>query len=184
VTVKYGFPDGTVVTKNYDVPGQSRRTIDVNFEDPTLASATVSMSVVSTLPIISERAMYWGAPFTDGSASLGSRETGTTWGIGEGIEGGTMSQATFVLVANASTTTQATARFTVAYDDGTQDTKDYTVPANARLTVRINADFPKAENQRFSVLVESVSLEPITVDLARYTRDLDAGGAALATKIK
>jgi hypothetical protein len=184
VNVSYQFPDGTAVSKAYDVPGRSRRTVDVNFEDPALASATVAISVTAGSPIIAERAIYWGAPFTDGTASLGSRETGTAWAIGEGIEGGTNAQATFVLVANLSTTNPATARFTVAYDDGTQDTKDYQVPANARLTVRVNVDFPKSENKRFSVLVESVTLEPITVDLARYTRDLDAGGAALATKIR
>jgi hypothetical protein len=183
-SVTYGFPDGQVLTKSYDVPGQARRTIDVNFEDTSLASATVSMSVASVLPIIAERAMYWGNPFTDGSASLGSRETGTVWAIGEGVEAGPNAEATFVLVANASTTTAATARFTVACDDGTSATKDYTLPANARLTVRIAADFPKSESQRFSVLVESVTAEPITVDLARYTRDLDAGGASLATKIQ
>jgi hypothetical protein len=173
-----------VVSKTYDVPAQSRRTIDVNFEDPALASATVAMTVSASLPIIAERAMYWGSPFTDGSASLGARETGEAWGIGEGIEGGPNAEATFVLVANKSTTNPATAHFTVAYDDGSTETKDYTLPANARLTVRINADFPNSEGRRFSVLVESNPGQPITVDLARYTRDLDAGGAALATKIR
>jgi hypothetical protein len=184
VGVTYQFADGTTLSKTYNVPGQSRRTIDVNFEDPKLASTTVGMAVASDLPIVAERAMYWGTPFTDGSASLGSRETGLAWAIGEGIEGGPNDEATFVLVANASTGNATVARFTVSYDDGTQDTIDYTVPANARLTVRVNADFPKAEGQRFSVLVESVSMEPITVDLARYTRNLDAGGAALATRIR
>jgi len=184
VSVVYGFPDGTVISKTYDVPAQSRRTIDVNFEDPALASATVAMTVGSSLPIIAERAMYWGSPFTDGSASLGARETGEAWAIGEGIEGGPNSEATFVLVANKSPTNPATAHVTVAYDDGSTETKDYALPANARLTVRISADFPNAEGRRFSVLVESNPGQPITVDLSRYTRDLDAGSAALATKIR
>jgi hypothetical protein len=58
---------------------------------------------------------------------------------------------------------------------------------DARLTVRIGDDFAQARNQRFSVLVESVTNGmPITVDVSRYQSAdvfLGAGGAASATRI-
>ena len=77
VTVRYQLPDGTAFDKSYPVPGQSRRTVDVNFEDARLASTAVGMSITSTLPIVSERAMWWGDPFVEGSVAIGSTTTGT-----------------------------------------------------------------------------------------------------------
>ncbi len=112
VTVRYQLPDGTAFDKAYAVPGQSRRTVDVNFEDARLASTAVGMSITSTLPIVSERAMWWGEPFVEGSVAIGSTATGTAWAIGEGGEGGALAEGTFVLVANGSSNA-GTVRFTV-----------------------------------------------------------------------
>jgi hypothetical protein len=187
VTVRYQLPDGTAFDKDYAVPGQSRRTIDVNFEDARLASTAVGMSITSTLPIVSERAMWWGDPFIEGSVAIGSTATGTAWAIGEGGEGGTLAEGTFVLVANGSSN-PGTVRFTVVYDDGTNEQKDYDLLGSARLTVRIGDDFAKAREAKFSVLVESVTAGmPIAVEVARYQSAgtiLGAGGAAPATRIQ
>jgi hypothetical protein len=187
VIVRYLFPNGDQVTRVYDVPGRSRRTVDIAGEDPKLLSASVGMSLTSTLPIVSERAMWWGDPFTDGSASLGSTDTGTLWAIGEGAEGGPADDATFVLVSNTSFE-QPIAVLTVTYDDGTHDTQSYVMQKNARLTVRIGDDFPHARGRTFSVLVESGLGDPITVEYARYQSPggvfADGGGAAPATRIK
>jgi hypothetical protein len=187
VTVRYQLPDGTAFEKPYAVPGRSRRTVDVNFEDARLESTAVGMSIVSTLPIVAERAMWWGEPFAEGSVAIGSTSTGTTWAIGEGGEGGTLDESTFVLVANASANAGAV-RFTVVYDDGTNEQKDYDLLGNARLTVRIGDDFAKARGAKFSVLVESLTTGvPIAVEVARYQSAgtvLGAGGAASATRIQ
>lgn len=188
VTVRYQLPDGTVITKDYAVAPQSRRTIDVNFEDAQLASTSVGMSLTSTQPIVAERTIWWGLPFYEGSVSLGSTETAPTWAIGEGIEGGPANASTFVLVSNGSNTT-GTVRLTVVYDDGSRQQKDYTLVANARLTVRVGDDFVLARNARFSVLVESLTAGmPITVETSRYQSSStvfgEGGGAALATRIR
>jgi hypothetical protein len=187
VTVHYQLPDGTAFDKTYDVPGMSRRTVDVNFEDPRLVSTAVSMSIASSLPIVSERAMWWGEPFIEGSVAIGASPIGTVWAIGEGAEGGPRDESTFVLVSNGAVT-PGTVRFTVVYDDGTNETRDYALAGDARLTVRIYDDFVKARNATFSVLVESVtSGMPITVEVARYQSGgvlLGAGGAAQATRIQ
>jgi hypothetical protein len=186
-TVRYQLADGTVISKDYPVAAQSRRTIDVAGEDPQLQAATFGMSVSSTVPIVAERAMWWGLPFYEGSVALGTTSAGTRWAIGEGIEGGPNGDATFVLVSNGSAT-QGTVRFTLVYDDGTNETKDYTLLANARLTVRIADDFVKARDAAFSVIVESLTAGvPITVESAQYqntTRFLEGGDTAFATRLQ
>jgi hypothetical protein len=186
-TVRYQLADGTVIAKSYLVAAQSRRTIDVAGEDPQLAAATFGMTVAATLPIVAERAMWWGMPFYEGSVSLGADSPGTRWAIGEGVEGGPDGAATFVLVSNAMAT-DGTVRFTVVYDDGTNEKKDYTLLANARLTVRVGDDFVKARNAAFSVIVESLTTGvPITVETAQYqsaSRFLEGGDTTLATRLQ
>jgi hypothetical protein len=187
-TVRYLLPDGMTIEKTYDVAGQSRRTIDVRGEDPRLESATIGMTITSTLPIVAERVMWWGLPFYEGSVALGSTATGAVWAIGEGIEGAADNEATFVLVANGSSTA-GVVRLTVVYDDGTTQQKEYELQAAARLTVRVATDFPDAQGRTFSVLVESATDGvPITVEYSRYQSAgagfIDGGGAALATRVR
>jgi hypothetical protein len=187
VNVVYQLPDGTTIPKTYGVLPQSRLTIDVAQEDPRLASASFSMTVTADQPIITERAMWWGLPFREGSVALGTTSTGAAWGIGEGIEAGANDDSTFVLVSNGSATA-ATVRFTVVYDDGTNQVKEYGMAATSRLTVRVGTDFPSSVGKRFSVLVESLTpAAPITVEYARYQSAaglLESGGAALATRVR
>lgn len=188
VTVQYLLPSGTTLTKSYAVAGRSRRTIDVNNDDPQLVSTAVGMTIASTRPIVAERAMWWGGvPWSEGSVSIGSASTGTAWAIGEGAEGGPAGESTFVLVANG-TPDQGTLRFTVVYDDGTREQRDYALLGSARLTVRIGADFANAADRKFSVLVESLTAGvSITAEYARYQSSATfggGGGAALATRIR
>jgi hypothetical protein len=188
VTVVYQLPDGTTIPKTYTVAPQSRMTVDVAAQDPLLASASFSMAVTSALPIVSERAMWWGLPFREGSVALGTTSTGALWAIGEGAEAGANDESTFVLVSNGSSSA-GTVRFTVVYDDGTaSEQREYSMPATSRLTVRIGSDFPTSAGKRFSVMVESLTpAAPITVEYARYQSVggfLDSGGAALATRVR
>ena len=187
-TVRYQLPDGTTIEKTYVVDGQSRRTIDVRGEDALLESATIGMTITSTLPIVAERVMWWGLPFYEGSVALGSTSTGAAWAIGEGVEGGANAESTFVLVSNGSST-DGSVRFTVVYDDGTSQQKEYALAGSARLTVPMGGDFPDAQGRAFSVLVESLTDGvPITVEYSRYQNAgagfLDGGSAALATRVR
>jgi hypothetical protein len=188
-TVCYQLADGTVINKMYQVSGQSRLTIDVRAQDPLLESATVGMTITSALPIVAERVMWWGLPFYEGSVALGSTSTGKAWAIGEGAEGGANGEATFVLVSN-NATDAGTVKFTVMYDDGTQQEKDFPLVGSSRLTVRIGTDFPDSTGKRFSVYVQSLgggAAVPVTVEYARYQTTagfLDGGGGALATRVQ
>jgi hypothetical protein len=188
VAVTYQLSSGEMLTKWYTVAGKSRRTIDVNFEDAKLAAAEVGMTISSSEPIVAERAMWWGGlPWTEGSVSIGSMVTGTVWAIGEGAEGGATGESTFVQISNGALS-PGSLRFTVAYDDGTHEQKDYELLGGGRLTVRVGMDFPNSVGRKFSVLVESlISNSPFTVEYARYQSPEsfgDGGGAALATRIR
>jgi hypothetical protein len=188
-TVRYLLSDSTVIERQYTIAPHSRLTVDVKQEAPALAAATFGITLTSTLPIVAERAMWWGEPvWYEGSVSLGSMETGTVWGIGEGTEGGASNDATFVLVANTSAT-DGVVRFTVSYDDGTTERKEFAVAANARLTVRMVEEFAKTAGQRFSVLVESLTTGvPIAVESASYQSPNGvfgtSGGSAPATRVR
>ena len=124
------------------------------------------------------------------TAAAGKRylALGDSYTIGEGVEGGTSDESTFVLVSNGSSNAGAV-RFTVVYDDGTSQQKEYELAGSARLTVRIGDDFADARGRAFSVLVESITEGvPITVEYSRYQNAaggfLDGGGAALATRVR
>src|SRR5262249_40399057 len=62
VDVKYLLPDGQTITKTYVVAGNTRRTVDVAWEDARLKSTSVGMSITSSQPIVAERAMWWPGP--------------------------------------------------------------------------------------------------------------------------
>ena len=82
-TVNYLLPDGRVITRPHDVPGGTRRTVWVDYEDPALADTAVSMHVEATGPIVAERAMWWPGSsdtWTGGHASLGATSCRTPLG--------------------------------------------------------------------------------------------------------
>src|SRR5262249_22644792 len=68
VQVFYLRPNGPRIAKQYSVPGFSRLTVNVDFEDPGLVDTPVSMIVNSrttgeaAIPIVAERAMWWPSP--------------------------------------------------------------------------------------------------------------------------
>jgi hypothetical protein len=159
-------------------------------QDPLLEDTAFAASVSSTVPIIVERAMWWGPTsesWYEAHASLGTTETGTVFGIGEAQSGGEAEEDTYVLVSNASDT-PAPVRFTLIYDDGTTEEKTLEVGGSTRLTALMTTEFPASDGRRFSILVESVDQVPITVEVSRYqsTDGLfgNVGGTAHATKIQ
>ena len=186
---------GQVLTKTYDVTGNSRFNIWVDREDPMLANAALSTRVTSTnnVPIIVERAMWWPGPtsatWQEAHDSPGETTTGTRWAFAEGEEDGARNVETYVLIANTSSFA-GTARATVLFEDGSAPvTKDFPLIANSRTNVTPAVDFPETAGKRFGMLIESVGTTPaqIVVERAMYS---DAGGVhwaagtnALATRL-
>jgi uncharacterized repeat protein (TIGR01451 family) len=190
-TVQYRMNDGTTVTRSYDLPPGTRRTIDVPDVDPQLTATDVAIIVNSTAPIVAERVMWYGLALGDwyeGHASTGTTETGAVWAVGEASVGGPDHESSYVLVSNA-TADAGTLRVTLIYDDGATESREFALPGRSRLTLRLGDHYPAARDRRFSVLVESVGVAvPIAVDCARYQathgRWGEAGGAAQATRIR
>jgi hypothetical protein len=67
VNVTYMTPKGPVPQAAFTMPGNSRKTINVN-SVPGMSKTDCSISVKGSVPIIAERAMYWGAGTALGEA--------------------------------------------------------------------------------------------------------------------
>jgi len=193
VTVTYLLTDGTTVPVHHDVPPNSRVTYNVSLEDPLLSSAAVSTIVDSpAVPILAERSMYWPKDWTEAHNSPGATETGTTWVVAGGEQGGTFGATTYVLIANTSNT-PGTAHVSVLLENGNPLVKDFTLAPNSRTNVPIGDTpaFAGANNSRFGVLVQSTGATPaqIVVERSTYSNDSAgniwaAGAVALATKVQ
>jgi len=198
VQADFLLSSGQVITKTYQVAGNSRFNIWVDEADAALADAAMSTRITSTngVPIIVERSMWWPGPTSDtwqeAHNSPGETTTGTRWAVAEGEVGGARETETYVLVANTSPVA-GTIRATVLFEDGTAPiAREYAVNANARFNIAPAADefFPETRGKRFGMIVESIGGAPIqiVVERAMYS---DAGGVnwaagtnALATKLQ
>lgn len=193
VTATYLLPSGQTLRKTYTVGAKSRFNIWVDLEDAALADTAVSTTLVSSVPVIVERAMWWPfgpANWFEAHNSAGATVTGTRWALAEGEVGGPRNTDTYVLIANTSTT-PGSALVTLRFEDGTSATKTFPLPASSRVNVDVRSEFPQqAVNKRFAVTVESVGNNPaqIVVERAMYS---DANGVpwaagtnALATRLQ
>jgi hypothetical protein len=192
--------DGSVLTKTYPVPPQSRFNIWVNEEEfpgvgKALAEQALSATLTSTngVPIIVERAMWWPRPsptWMEAHNSAGVTATGTLWGLAEGEAGGPRTTDTYVLIANTSPFA-GTARVTLVLEGGSTQAVDVPLPANSRTNVPvIESWFPGITGQRFGALIESIGSTPaqIVVERAMYSNaggvSWAAGTNALATRLQ
>jgi hypothetical protein len=187
VTLTYFLDAGDPIVVEKVVPALSRLTINLATESPALAGAAVATRVVSDVPIVSERAMYWpGAPqsWQEAHDSFGVTASSLTWALAEGRVGGPSSSQTFILLANPGAD-DANVTITCFRSDGTTVTKPFLVEANSRKNVFVNLDFPELADEAFSSLVTSD--HPIVVERALYSDSAGvfwaAGTNATATPI-
>jgi hypothetical protein len=187
VTLTYFLDAGAPIVVQKVVPASSRLTINLAFEAPAMANAAVATRVVSDVPIIAERAMYWpGAPaaWQDAHDSVGVPAAGLKWALAEGRVGGPSAAQTFILLANPG---DVDAAVTIVYfrSNGTTVTKPYVVPASSRVNVMVNTEVPELANEVFSSLITAD--RPIFVERAVYADAVGvfwaAGTNATATPI-
>ncbi len=179
LTVTYLTGDGTSLVKSRVVPANGRLTLFVDGEDPLLADAAVSTTVVSDVPVVSERAMYWaGASNTWSEAhnSFGVTATARAWALAEGRVGGPSEFETYVLIANPSSTI-AQVRATFLRTTGSTVVKSYDVPPTSRFNIWVNAMVPELANEDFGVLIEVVNDVNVAVERAMYWT---SGGVSFA----
>ncbi len=85
---------GLAVTTTKRLEARQRMTVNIAEEDPSLASAAVSTDVVSTVPVVVERAQYWPQPaWHEAHNSFGVTSAATTWGLAEGRIGGSRGES-------------------------------------------------------------------------------------------
>jgi len=202
VHASYLLPSGQTVQKDYVVPANSRRTLNVQLEDPQLSGTAVSTRLTSTngVSFLAERSMWWphGQNWSEAHNAAGATTTGTRWGVGDG-EVGILPEdtATFLLIANTSAFA-GTVRVTLLFETGGVITQDFAVAANSRFTVAVlPTDLPASatymrvpRGTRFSAVLDSLGVTPaqIVVERAMYWNANGqlwaAGSDLLATKLQ
>jgi hypothetical protein len=202
VSVRYLLSDGTVHTKSYEVPANSRFTIWVDDEQIPAGSGSrpldnvaVSTTLTAPLPIIVERTMWWPSPalganfWSEAHNSPGATATGPRWALAEGELGGPLSADTYILIANTSSHA-GTASVTLYFEDRPSVTHVVGLGPNSRTSVNVAAKFPEAAGTRFGAVIESLGTSPaqIVVERAMYTSPggvtWTAGTNALATRLQ
>jgi hypothetical protein len=163
-TVTFLREGSTPFVKQVNVPGNARVTIAAN-GSPELVGRSFSIVVDSTLPIIAERAMYFGSArlFDGGHESSGVSEGAQVWFLAEGATGPFFE--TFILIGNPNSTA-ANVDVTFLTDRGDSVVRSKTVPANGRLTINIEAEDPGLANVTVSTAV--VASQPVVVERAMY----------------
>jgi hypothetical protein len=189
VTMNYFREGGGQVTKVKTLAANSRLTVNIGLEDPSLAATAVATQVNSDVPIVVERAQYWPGPpsqWYEAHNSFGVVGTATRWALAEGRVGGSNAFQTFVLLANPGSTA-ANVTLTFLRTTGAPIVKSVLVAPSARLTVTTGAGsmVPELVDENFGTLVTSD--QPIFVERAMYSNAngvlFAAGSNATATAI-
>ena len=163
VTVQFLPERGLVVTRTYEVPPTTRLTVYAG-GIPEIVNTSFSTRVESDLPIVAERAMYFGTPlFSGGHNSLGSPLPATQWFFGEGATGAFFN--TFFLLGNTSSRA-ANVEMTYRLMSGASVVVNRVVPAFSRLTINPTTEHASLEDASFSV--EIVSDEPLMAERSMY----------------
>ena len=178
---RFQYPSGLAVdaagTLYVADTGNSRRTINVQLEDPRLAGTAVSTRLTSATTFLAERSMWWphGQAWIEAHNAAGATTTGTRWAVGDG-EVGLLPEdtATYVLIANTSAF-EGTLRVTLLFESGPSVSQDFRVPANSRFNVPIvTSEAPVSptymrvpRGTRFSTVIESLGDTPAQIVVER-----------------
>jgi hypothetical protein len=164
VHVRYLFPFGSPIEKNYVVAARSRFNLWVDVDDPRLANTDVSAVVTSNLPTIVERAMYKSRDvmlFDAGHEGAGITSPATEWFLAEGATGNFFDL--FVLISNPGDTPAAiTATFLLP--DGTSIVKSGTVAPRSRFSLWVDTLDPRLADTAVSTIITATNGVPIIVE--------------------
>jgi hypothetical protein len=171
VTITYMTPTGPVAQKPFTMDPNSRKTVNVN---EVVQKKDLSIHVKGSLPIIAERAMYWGAGTPLGEAchdSIGMASPHMNFYLPDGE---TFNRTeTWTLVQNPNPVpVKIEVTYLTANGKGNKTLPD-TVPANSRKSYTLGDVFPAG---RAAILVKSKSAGlPIMVERSMYWNSRGAG---------
>ena len=169
-TVQFLTEYDGVVTRVIDLPPTSRTNV-VAGAIPELVNKSFSIVVDATLPIIAERAMYFGPGFKGGHESMGVTEPSASWFLAEGSTG---LFTTYVLVGNPNTT-PANVTLTYLLDTGQVIVRPRVMGPNSRLTVPLSGEAAAMANVAVSTTVTADV--PVIAERAMYWPSNDWGEA-------
>jgi uncharacterized delta-60 repeat protein len=190
VTLTFLTDLGQSIVRTHTVAANARLTVNMEGESPLLANASASTTVTATQPIVVERAMYWpgnGLQWSEAHNSFGVTATSTRWGLAEGRVGTTRAFATYILLANPSTTTAAQVQVTYLTTSGTPIVRTHLVNPTSRFNIDVNGQVPELAGQSFGALIEVTNGVGIVVERSLYNNALGqvwaAGTNALGTRL-
>ncbi len=194
VTATFFRDSGVPISRTYTVLPRSRFNIWTDQEPDSagnrlLPATAFSVRLESDIPIVAERAMYWGTPSTvdpttptfpwkEGHVVAGIAQPESKWAFAEGRQGEDPSGVafdSFFLVVNPNASA-IQVRATFATEDGSGVTTITTVPANARTNIWpavvgdpvTDPKYALLQGRRFAAFLESVAGEPFVVERALY----------------
>ncbi len=136
-TYQLALGQGNPIAKTYSIPAQQRLTVPVNAEIGQ--DKDCSVSLISESDFIAERPMYFNyhEKWTGGHDVLGSTGHSTTWFFAEGTTRDNFDE--WLCLQNPGAA-DSHAEITYYLTTGQTVVKSWTVPANSRITVNVNAD--------------------------------------------
>jgi lysophospholipase L1-like esterase len=203
VTATFFRDAGTPVTRTYSVLPRSRFNIWTDQERAgdgslLLPATAFSVRIDSTIPVVAERAVYWGTPssadpttpifpWKEGHVVAGIEQPEPRWAFAEGRQGDDGSGGrydSFFLVVNPNQV-DIEVRAIFATEDGTGVATTVTVPANTRANIwpaaGLSADFALLHGRRFATFLESVGGQAFVAERAMYWNDYVGGHANAGT---
>jgi hypothetical protein len=168
-TLTFMTPSGAPIEEVVTVPAHGRRSIRLNSDVAGLSKAAVSTLIESTVPIVADRTMTWDASGYGSHSETAVGGPRTTWYLAEGATHSGFSL--FYLIQNPDT---SPANVTVTYLRPAPLApvfKSYTVAAQSRFNVWVNAEGPELASTDVSAVISAST--PVIVERAMY---MNSGG--------
>ncbi|MGH7777426.1 MAG: carboxypeptidase regulatory-like domain-containing protein [Candidatus Dormibacterales bacterium] len=164
--VDYLLQSGAVITRVYQLPGQSRTTINVNHD--VGAGQNVSAHLYASNPFVAERPMYfdYGGTIKGGDDVTGAQQLGTDFLFAEGYTGPGFDE--YLTLLNPDPTQAAQVTITYYFSGGGTTNVPWTVPAHSRSTVHVNDRAQAGPGQQVSAEVKSANGVPFLAERPMY----------------
>jgi hypothetical protein len=173
VTMEFILPTGEVITVPQTIPAKGRLTINPEvLGDARLANASLSTRVLSDVPIVSERSMYWVGDsdvlWGEAHNSFGLVDSALRQAVAEGRVGGPQNYTTYILLSNPwGSAAEVTVTF-LRENGAPPVVKTFTVPPTTRFNIDMGSMVPEIQNESFGAFLEVTNGFTITVERSVY----------------
>ena len=158
--------DGTVNRfQQFTVPARSRTTVSLQGAAGNGSFGSIFQSRTPGRDIYVARSIYWGPNFEGSTGVSAAKNLATSWYFAEGSRGGELFDNFFLIFNPLPTPTTVDVTFLTAAGD--QVTRQYTVPAERRLTLYANA-VPELAGKDFSTTISAAT--GVMAERAMYWR--------------